>query len=658
MTKKRWKASTKQFASHIDPHNEEEIKWIKIELENNVKRIIKLIKSNVNQGSRDSNQKRKAELIQLVEDFHKQYQSLYSLYDNLKGEVRKKCRANNDSASSSSSSSGSSLDSESYFSPEESAGVGGRSGGSSGSDSSSRRRRASRSQEEELDLNTVEAETPPGSDDVILKDTLTSTTEVNVDDSDSAYNDDRVPRPEELIIKDLGIQYEESESKFIKECSILKEKLVEKEEHLLCITKNYEERIAGLVLELQNSNSLTIELEENIKTKSDEVSRLSEESKTTFDHIKCLEVEIESLSLQKAALEEKLQSRSVEMERKLKEKEDELSNLLRKHEDLQQQSNLSSIERSDQVEALTKKINSLQQEVGYLSNKKAELERSLDMKSKEVSECHLKLESMEQKISLEENSQKPSLREGSLSSTEKEKLERKLVEQENTIKKLKKQVNEMQDKYEEANMNFQNAERKIDEMLEELRKKYEDSLRILSRRIRVAEQLHAENKEWYLKTRETYEKENNVGIKKIQEMSIAANDALASLDTVSLDFEKCTSNFINRISSASCELNFARDWVSRKHKAMAQIKVDMNCLISQLDEKEAEILVYREKVWKCENKVRDLEKIIKESEDSMCDLKEEKREAIRQLCVWIDYHRSRCDYYRKMLTEVGFVKAP
>ncbi|VFQ67988.1 unnamed protein product [Cuscuta campestris] len=670
MAKKGRQASTKQFSSHIDPRKEEELKWIKTEVENNVRRIVMLIKSSVNQSNRDSNQRRKTELIQLVEDFHKKYHSLYSLYDNLKGEVREKCSAKNDKhgVDSSSSSSVSSSDSESYFSPEEAAasggGRGGRSGGSSGSESSNKRIRNPRRSREENPPNIV-VETPD-SEDVILKDTLTSTTEVNVDGLDSTLGsssfDDRVPRPEELFIKDLSVQSDENESKLMKECSSLKEKLVEKEELLLCVTKEYEDRVASLKLELENSHAKMRACEER-KGMEDQIESLNMQKAALEERLECRSNELKQLESANSSLQAKIK----EMETKNKEKEDEISALLRKnHEN-------GKDEISHQVNGLTEKINSLQQEILSLSNQKLEFETLLEEKCREVSECHSEIESMKEKISLY-NHQKRSFNDRSSRSIEKEEgeeeeLRSRIAQQEHTINKLKNQHIEMQEKFEEANTNFQNAERKIDEMLEELRKKYEDSLRILSRRIRVAEQLHTENKEWYLKTRETYERENkelkelatthNSGVKRIQEMSVVANEALASLDAVSLQFEKCTSNFVNRISSVSCELNFAKDWVSRKQKAMAHVKGDVDCLVSQLDEKEREILVYREKVWKSENKVRELEKIVKESEDAMCDLKEEKREAIRQLCVWIDYHRSRCDYYKKMLAEVGcFIKTP
>lgn len=64
------------------------------------------------------------------------------------------------------------------------------------------------------------------------------------------------------------------------------------------------------------------------------------------------------------------------------------------------------------------------------------------------------------------------------------------------------------------------------------------------------------------------------------------------------------------------------------------MKDDLDTLLAQLDGKETEILGLREKVWKLQNKVREVEKIVKQKEEgTLKSLGEEKREAIKQLCV-------------------------
>ncbi|KAL2524968.1 myosin heavy chain-related [Abeliophyllum distichum] len=154
-------------------------------------------------------------------------------------------------------------------------------------------------------------------------------------------------------------------------------------------------------------------------------------------------------------------------------------------------------------------------------------------------------------------------------------LTEKIVEQEDFISKIKDEQTQ------HSKSNFQIVERKVEELAVDFRKQFEDNLRILGRRIRVAEQLIAENKEFYLKTKEAYEQENKQLKERfgknelnVKEVSLTINDMLNSLDTVGLKFEERTTNFLNRISKVSCDLQFAKDWVMRKNKALMQLKDD------------------------------------------------------------------------------------
>ena len=59
-----------------------------------------------------------------------------------------------------------------------------------------------------------------------------------------------------------------------------------------------------------------------------------------------------------------------------------------------------------------------------------------------------------------------------------------------------------------------------------------------------------------------------------------------------------------------------------------------------------------------EEKMGELEKTMSEKKEGILALGEEKREAIRQLCIWIDYHRSRCEDLKEMLSKVLFGSRP
>ncbi|KAJ9549729.1 hypothetical protein OSB04_022272 [Centaurea solstitialis] len=213
-----------------------------------------------------------------------------------------------------------------------------------------------------------------------------------------------------------------------------------------------------------------------------------------------------------------------------------------------------------------------------------------------------------------------------------------------------------------AKTSFHTSVKKMGEMVDEFRKKSEDSIRILSQRIRVAEQLHNETKDWYKKTKDKCaqdRQDTDLALRSIKHVMASVSDTLNVSETLGLRFADCCEDFMNRVSKVSCEMHFVKDWVRRKNSAMVAVKEEVESLTNQLDNKEEENLGLREKVLKMENRVRELEKTVrelektvKENDETMMGLKEEKREAIRQLCVWIDYHRSRSEFLQRSIAEL------
>ncbi|KAL3818259.1 hypothetical protein ACJIZ3_004164 [Penstemon smallii] len=650
MTKHRW---TGTFGNYINPEKEEELRWAKTEINSKVKRILKLAK-NINPGNKDGNMKKKAEIIHLIEDFHQQYESLYSLYEDLRGEVKKNVKSGDDDASSSTSTSGS----ESYYSPAEVK--------TNSLHTSSDNSKASDSDNQDLD-------------DTILKDKLTSTTEVtkNVNfDSESTIG---VPRE---IMK---IQEEETEETTQK----------------LSKMKDLEKEVTSLKAEIVNLYAEKKQMEGQVEFKSNEamglkekISKMEARNSEFEDKLKEKEQKIVDLITQANSLQlqvNTLRLEKGELESELKKISEEASEGFRQIETLRNELKGRSLDEQGSIEekeGLKAQVKDLELKIHSLNSNKTVLEEQISNSNEEafqsnvakgelhgkISELKMELETLKNdkkqlQIELEKEKQESAI---SKSQMEKKNTEltnkitdqqKNLLELADTMSKLKDENGQAQTKFADSKTNLALVEKKMEEMAEEFRKQFEDKYRIMSRRIRVAEQLHVENKEWYRKTKETYEEEikdlkerlgkSEAGLKNIKDLSLTANDMLTSLDTVALKFEECTANFLNRISKASCELKFAKDWAMRKNKALLHVKDDLDCLLAQLDDKESEILVFREKVWKTENKVRELEKMVKEKEDGTLGLQEEKREAIRQLCVWIDYHRSRSDYYKKMLFEMN-----
>ncbi|KAL6549883.1 hypothetical protein OROMI_020371 [Orobanche minor] len=718
MTKHTWKS----ISNHIDPEKEEQLKWVKLEIENQVKKVIKLTKS-INHGNKERNLRNKSEALNLVEDFQKQYESLYSLYEDLREQVKKNVSIGDDTSSSSTSNS----DSESYYSP----------GGSYTSRTNIKSNSTSKDSDSSSDHNQ---EPHPMSDleDTILKDKLTSSSEVKDLDSRSEYGE---------AVKDLRVRAEESEE-------IISQKAAR--------IKDLEGHVESLNIEISMLCMERRELKDQMECKSNEAMQMKE--RISRLEARVLETEAENqrifhLVKQFEDNEHKYLSRISELAAQANDMQLELDDLRNQKSELEGRFLNETEKSSTQVRGLTGQILSLKNELANVDRQKSEMKLELERKSRTESECLIRIENLEKESSLnkqrlaeekegrlaEAHDSESKIRSLIKRNTELEEqvnklsqevtqssgkifeLREALKEKENILstegkkftdlenimstktKSLEEEVEnlktelgtienekkhfltvietlrndksrlqmEVEKEKEESSIskshveklsksNFQVVERKVEEMADEFRKQLEDKYIILSRRIRVAEQLQVENKEWYRKTKETYEQQNKdlknraerneIELKNIMDMTFKANDVLASLDSVALNFEECSANFLNRISKASCELKFAKHWAVRKNKAVLHARDDLDCSLARLDEKEAEVLVFREKVWKSENKIRELEKMVKEKEDAMLGLKEEKREAIRQLCVWIDYHRGRSDYYMKMLSEMNPVR--
>ncbi|XP_057811213.1 COP1-interactive protein 1 isoform X2 [Salvia miltiorrhiza] len=580
----------KSFENHIDPEKQEQLRLAKIDVENKVRRILKLAKG-IN-GNKEGNVKK--EIIHLVEDFQQHYESLYSLYEDLRGEAKNIVHGRDDS------------DSEVYYSPVE------------GMHKNSR----------ETDDESSDVE------DTILKDILTSSSEIK---ENKFFKDLRVEEPEIEIAKK---QWQAEQMK--ERISRLKGRVSELES--ICKDKEC----------LQHEKD---ELEERLTS---ETKERCIEVEGLMEQVDCLHEELVSVTTRKVELElelnhkyarsgDKESSKAQELLRKMSQLQTSLLLSERKLSAQEKKLKQSEEDSSAQIKSLNQKMKNQQSKMEALLKEKHGLQVEL---------ATLKTEKQRYLMELEKEKQESLLIKSKMDRKNTE-LINKIVDQQKTLLELGEVVNKMRAGHMKSHPNFQLMEHKIEEMAEEFRKQFEDKYRALSRRIRAAEKLHVESKEWYLKTNEDFNQQHKaqqgeieIGLRNVKDISLTANDVLLSLDSVVLKFEECNDNFLTRISKTSCEVNYAKDWVRRKNSALVQVKHDLDDLLFQLDDKEGEILVFRDRVWKLENKMRELEKWIREKDEGMIQLREEKREAIRQLCVWIDYHRCRTDYYKKIIKKM------
>ncbi|PPS09308.1 hypothetical protein GOBAR_AA11336 [Gossypium barbadense] len=151
-------------------------------------------------------------------------------------------------------------------------------------------------------------------------------------------------------------------------------------------------------------------------------------------------------------------------------------------------------------------------------------------------------------------------------------------------------------------------ERKMGNLAQEFYQKLDDNIRLRCLRIAVAEKTHYENKENYKNIKESLEQEN----KELKQKLVTCETDLTELID---NAEKKREN--DKVSNSKEE---------QKLKLLKAVSV-------------------------LEKKVGELEKINKEKDATLFSREEEKREAIRQLCLLIDYHRTNCDFLKTYINE-------
>ena len=408
---------------------------------------------------------------------------------------------------------------------------------------------------------------------------------------------------------------------------------------------------------------------ENLEGNSAETNsaeqRMVKERECFLSRIKDLELELESRCSKQNELEEQLRETSCEITR-LKEERKALQD--RNHElkratMTQREEGGASVEDMD----LTAEVDDLRLELDALQEQKNKLELQNERSQKEYSESLAKLEAQ-------------------------------VAYQEDTIKKQMETIEQIRaEHYKQAELwskklklSQQLAERKMEELAQEFRKKMEDNIRLLHQRIHVAEQLNNENKVSYKATKQRYEEENKMLGEKVAKYendlktlkvrgtpSPVTSDQngleLAALNGLELDFaagkklEEHREYVLSLVSKMLGEVQFTKDWIKKRNGEMKQMKDNVDRLTALLGEKEKQELLLREKVWKLEanlskeggeklnlmkavsqleRKVGKLEKNLKEKDEELVALGEKKREAIRQLCFLIEFHRQR--YYDRL----------
>ncbi|CAJ1927400.1 unnamed protein product [Sphenostylis stenocarpa] len=656
-------------------------------METNLTRISKLIK-NEEQNKKDGNSKKEKEVVALIKDFYNQCQSLYSLYGRFTGEYIKSgpCVVDRTSSVSSSSS-----DSE-YFSSEEV-------DASDINDSNQKpftverersnlevllRTQESNEFEEQLKRNlelqfesqarevkqllcskNVELQKRVVELELLMKESKRT---VSVLQAKLKTNEGHaVYEISELMAR---IHKLEQEAKALRtQKGKMEEKIRRNRNEALSQRKDLTDQINAMQQMLESVSNHNQELEVHLERKRVEVSQClirienlgedlaeknTEKEEYFLARIKDLELEVES----RRSKQRDLEDRNIELERELARTGEEISQLLRERESYKERASIHAEALKTLVEKLTLELD--QQSMVELPNERNQ---------KEYSEILTKMENLNDKF------------------------ETRVVDQEETINKLTEGIEQIGAENKQAEIGCkklklckQLSERKMEEELaEEFRMQMEGSIHLLQQRIHEAEQLNSENKESHKMTKQRYEEENRIA-RYEDELRVKATTPSApmeininglelsaqALDLAAGKLEEQRERVSGLVSKMLGEIQFAKDWIRERNSEVKELKEKVDELKVILGEKEEKELMLRETLWKLEamvskeggeklnliktvrqleRKVEKLERNVIEKDGELVGLAEKKREAIRQLCLQVEFHRNRYVYLKDSMSK-------
>ncbi|KAF5791746.1 hypothetical protein HanRHA438_Chr09g0409911 [Helianthus annuus] len=345
----------------------------------------------------------------------------------------------------------------------------------------------------------------------------------------------------------------------------LTEKLQQKTENEACLVeerdglKRHVKDLEIIIESINDENRMSENQNENQRAT---ISELREKLQEKDSRISTLELEIEGVEMdlsdkmksleQKDKLLEIDKMEIAELREKLQEKDDQISTLDKSLEiNIMELDELQGKlqEKDGRISTLESEIESVKMD---LSNKIKSFEQryiSLEIDKRELSKLQEKLQEKDSQI--KDLSNKIKSVEQKCKSLEIGKMELK-GKNDDLVASLEQRDMEVNKSNNEAYSSFRSTVKKMGEMVDEFRKKSEDSFRILGRRIRVAEQLHNETREWYEKTREQNEqdrKDCELALHSIKIIMSMVSDTLSVSETFGLRFVECCEAFNTNLCS-------------------------------------------------------------------------------------------------------------
>ncbi|XP_074315949.1 uncharacterized protein LOC141652385 [Silene latifolia] len=550
------------FDYHTDPVKHEQLQATRKDMEEKKNEIL-----NIVQNEGDKEDLKSGPLTELIEVFHKQYESLYAHYDHLTGELKDKVhKHHHENKDSSSSSSESDSDSDSDHSPKE-----------------------------------------KGIRNRKLEDEISKTTD---------------GLRQELEATKLEVALFKNQLELV--CN--EKKTLESAYDAIVSKLMSTERIAE---ELNSEKSNLLGTEIDLKQQIEELIR----DKHNLDiENSSLKLELDTVTREKKEMEEQFESKVIELEKMveevpgLKTKISQVEILLKERED-----QLSSLQHKLEIA----QVDDSTQEADELPAEKTQLEEL---------EGHLQ----EGRLDFEEAQRQ--------------------------IKKLKRDM--------------EKARKEADVALEKTRT-MEVQLRLANQKIHVTEQVLAEKEEDY-KNAKNFQEECKLLEYKISRLlvALAANDkayggmitnitenvsnSIAGMEYFTKKFEEDNGKFSSRIYDISEEIRIMKQFLAGKNTEREKLEQQLRNLTEELEKEREYGLTVKEKLSKLKVEVEkeqvekekvvaalkevkrsreELDALLTKKNEQVLILEDEKREAIRQLCLWSGNLQSRYDEVKNMVVK-------
>ncbi|KAK8644706.1 hypothetical protein V6N13_124006 [Hibiscus sabdariffa] len=606
----------------------EQVEVAKTDVERKVDRVLKLIERK--------NRKNEPELIGLVEDFHRHYQSLYAQYEHLRRESGDKALQGKGNESCWS-------DSESeYFSPlneeieTETASANNikeELKWAYGEDTDLKHQFASNNKEKEALAPSVSSKTQEVGEITSLKTELEL--ELGIDGKTAETKQRGETNKAAMyvqILEENNLTSGTNEST-ARACNLNKEVEFLRSQQFEARGSNASFDMTNVMkLECGSLQGQKTELEILLERKSKEISWYRIQVKTLKEEV-----------ARKSAVEQTMVEDNRRLQVQVMHLESEVD-ALRKQK----------IESEDEFRSYIHEINQLSEENIHLNSRILELEalfreRGLEQgnKSRRIKEtARMYPVEMDKKVELQIADQQRMMKEREESTNNS-----KLVRQ---LSKGNKPTNHV-------------LERKMEDLAQEFYQRVDDNITLLSLRIAVAEKTHYDNKESYKNIKERLEQENEVLKQKLAtceaELGKLKDDAAARLNSM-------VNNLQVHENPATRILKVADELVSANKNRKEHLKSNVDLLVAEMDkenegslnkvsnsgarpyEEEEQKLKLLKVVSMLEDRVIELEKINKVKDETLLSRAEEKRESIRQLCLLIEYHRSRCDHLKDLISKL------